>query len=377
MKVRLVLKDRGWILEKIAKRLAEYLPRWNVKAEIDQFPSSSVDVNHWMLYYDTGGKFVSKNTLGITHVDRRAKLHVLKRRLESADMGICMSRMMVEQLVALGAPRDKLCFISPAHDGLVKPKRIVVGITTQIRPDGAKRESILVEVAKKTHLGNFHFEIIGPNWQRVIPILKAAGATVNYNEGHYTKSNESHLALVVDALTRFDYYLYMGWDEGSMGILDALAAGIPTIATPQGFHLDIESGITHPFIDSKDLHEIFMRLGNERQSRIDGVKHLTWDEYARKHAAVWHAIVGGERSPTDSAIHEGVTFGTDLPEKSGTDWRENWSRMRTRTNNTALKDDFAMLWEFYTGKKLRENRFFKFAKRLKSMLQSDEHILGN
>jgi len=41
-----------------------------------------------------------------------------------------------------------------------------------------------------------------------------------------------------ELIPTLDYYLYVGKDEGQMGFIDALAAGIPTIVTPQGFHLD-------------------------------------------------------------------------------------------------------------------------------------------
>jgi hypothetical protein len=48
LKVCLVLKDRGWILEKFAIRLAENLPNWNVNADITLQPSPTADINHWM-----------------------------------------------------------------------------------------------------------------------------------------------------------------------------------------------------------------------------------------------------------------------------------------------------------------------------------------
>ena len=50
----------------------------------------------------------------------------------------------------------------------------------------------------------------------------------------------------------FDYYFYPGLDEGSLGTLDALAAGVKTIVTNQGFHLDLTNGVTHGFWDYGD-----------------------------------------------------------------------------------------------------------------------------
>ena len=154
--VRLVLKDRGWILEKFALRLAENLPNWNVQADIDERPSPTADVNHWMWYCDIEGREVgSRHTLFVTHVDRPAKVLLLKERLKKADLAICMSRMTVEELVRRGIKREKLCFITPAHDGRVTPRRIVVGITSRVRPDGAKREDLLVRLAATMRLDAF------------------------------------------------------------------------------------------------------------------------------------------------------------------------------------------------------------------------------
>jgi len=302
LSVCLVLNERGWILEKMARRLAECLPRWNVRATISTRPSEAVDVNHWMIYYDLKAESSARTSLAITHVDRPAKLHVLKQRLRHADVGICMSRMTMDQLARSGIPREKLCYILPAHDGDVRARRIVLGLTTQIRPDRAKREHVLVKCARSMRLDAFHFSIIGPRWEPIIPMLEASGATVDYSPG--AGDNTRHRAMVLRRLATFDYYLYMGWDEGSMGLLDALAAGIPTIVTPQGFHLDIEDGITYPITDADDLCAVLAGLARERQGRIKGVARLTWDQYARNHALVWRALVNHRTSDWNALLHK-------------------------------------------------------------------------
>lgn len=371
LKVCLVLKDRGWILEKMAMRLAEHLPNWNVEAEITPLPLPTVDVNHWVLYYDVEGGLYRKNTLMITHVDRPAKLHVLKQRLKKADLGICMSRMTLEQLVLAGIPRQQLCFITPAHDGKVQPKRIVLGITSQIRPDGAKREDVLIQMAQAIRLDAFHFEIVGPNWNAVIPHFLRAGATVEWNPGTSKKDNVEHLRLVQERLKRFDYYLYMGWDEGSMGLLDALAAGIPTIVTPQGFHLDINDGITYPFTNAAELCSVLQRLANERNRRIDSVSELTWNEYARQHAVVWRALVDGQAYGINAMLHERNKYLTPLPVLSRPKLGLfGGSAMQTRLNRSALLEDLSLLWTYYTnGAKVQETLLYRLAKRVKLLAQ--------
>ncbi len=345
LRVRLVLNDRGWIMEKITRRLAENLPEWNVDATIDTQPSMHADINHWMLYGDMRGQLHGKTTMLITHVDRWLKTYLVKQRLQRMDLGICLSRMTLEQLVLCGAPRDKLCYITPAHDGLVKPKRIVIGITSQIRPDGAKREHVLVEMAHSIRLDLFHFEIIGPRWEGVISHLEAAGATVRYSSG--ADNNAGYVNLVHERLATFDYYLYMGWDEGSMGLLDALAAGIPTIVTPQGFHLDIPDGITHPFATAAELADILRDLAAQRQRRIDGVSGLTWKEYARQHALVWRALVGQRRSEISDLLHSQDAPAPPLPDLTHGELPMNAVRPYFRSRSSALWDDLLLLWEYH------------------------------
>jgi len=66
----MVLRERGWILEKMAVRLAENLAAWNVLPQTSYLLSSEADINHWMHYYDLEGGLFGKNTLLITQVDR-------------------------------------------------------------------------------------------------------------------------------------------------------------------------------------------------------------------------------------------------------------------------------------------------------------------
>jgi len=366
LKVCLVLKDRGWIFEKMATRLMEHLPTWNVDAKISYLPSPSADVNHWFEYCDLEGQLYSKNTFLITHVDRPAKLYVLKRRLKRGAMGICMSRMTVEQLTRHGIPGEKLCYITPAHDGMVKPRRIVIGITSQIRLDGAKREDILIKMAKTIRLDAFHFEIIGPRWEKIIPQFQAAGATVHYSPG--IKDNIEHRKIILKRLATFDYYLYMGFDEGSMGFLDALAAGIPTIVTPQGFHLDINGGITYSFSNALELCAIFQKLAGERQGRIESVSNLTWNEYARHHALVWRALFAGCQSGVNALLHAQDVYTTPLPTRSRGKSLVDDFRFYMQGNPISFREDFLLLWELYTGRNLRKSFLYSFARSIKNLI---------
>lgn len=300
MKVGLVLhaENRGWILEKFAVRLAENLAACGVEAGISDTASASADLNHWLLYMYYDGGVRTPATALITHIDQFGKLRRLKAALATLNAGICLSRMTVETLVRRGAPRDKLCYVIPAHDGLVKPKRIRIGITSRVYGDGRKREDMLVALAQTMRLDRFHFDILGDGWDQIIPRLEAAGATVHYDRG--STDYQQDYARALERIPTFDYYLYTGLDEGSMGFLDALAAGVSTIVTPQGFHLDVAGGITHPFTDLDELAAVFATISSGDARRTHSVAGLTWARYARHHALIWRAVLDGR--PAASAL---------------------------------------------------------------------------
>jgi hypothetical protein len=135
----------------------------------------------------------------------------------------------------------------------------------------------------------FHFQIFGCGWDNVARDLESAGATVEcFTGGLGTEADYKEIVRLVPA---FDYYLYPGLDEGSLGFLDAVAAGVPTIVTPQGFHLDIPGGITHPFWNFEELAMIFQSLAIKRKEKGRAVAALTWSAYAKRHLAVWELML--------------------------------------------------------------------------------------
>jgi hypothetical protein len=297
----------AWILGKIALRLCENLKSLGVRADISKKPDPAADINHHIIYFDYDGRRTTTDTVMITHIDKEEKVRKVRGQLVNAEMGVCMSLDTVRQLAAAGLPRDRLCYINLAHDGVMKPRRLAIGITSKVQPDGCKREWMLTELAKSVSPADFEFFIMGSGWEAVVEQLEGTGFHVEY-VNHFARER------YIRVMPTLDYYLYMGQDDGSMGFIDALAAGIPTIVTPQGYHLDAPGGITYPFNEIGELAEIFRKIAEQRNARVRAVASWTWLEYARKHLVLWRCILARK---SGRPVPEGMK---DDLKSIGVDW---------------------------------------------------------
>jgi hypothetical protein len=301
MKVCIVSYEdvNAWILGKFARKLHEELTNIGVECYIKNSPDPSADVNHHIIYLNyIPEKNNSKHTLMITHINDLPKLNMVKDQLKVADAGICMSRDTMQTLVNLGVTADRLCYVDPAHDEVMKPRPYNIGITSKVQLDGCKREGMLKELIHHIDPAYFRFTIMGAGWEPIISEMNRKGIACNYHP-------DFHYATYLEILPNFDYYLYMGQDEGSMGFIDALAAGVPTITTPQGYHLDVDNGITHPFNTQEELNEIFKNLHQNKKRLVDSVSGWNWKNYAIKHLQLWQYLHEGKIA-ANPADHDGL-----------------------------------------------------------------------
>jgi len=291
MRVNIVCyEDTGlWIIGKFATKLNEELNKKGISSTISKKSSLDADINHHLIFADYDLKKSTIDTLMITHVDTLFKLDLLRKQLKLADMGICMSKSTLSELVNADLPSDRLCYINPAQDGIIKPRQIVVGIMFKVMPEGRKQEEMLVELCERIDSSEFMFKIMGGGWKDTIEKIKQRGFKVEYYE-------EFDYEIYNNLIPTLDYYLYFGKDEGSIGLLDALAAGVPTISTMQGFHCDIENGVTYPISDSKDIIRVFSDISKKRRRLVNSVSTWTWENYALKHIKVWKYLLERKQS---------------------------------------------------------------------------------
>lgn len=269
-----------WILGKFAKKMYENLQLLGYDVKISNEPDPLFDINHHIYYLDYKGIPNNIDTLMITHVDNLSKFRDLKSKLNKEVYGICMSHDTLNYLVNLGIERERLCFINPAHDNVIKTKKINIGITCRVQADGRKREYLIDEITDVIDPGLFKFTVMGDGWRDVLNRVEEKGFEVEYYEDFiYNK--------YISLFEAFDYYLYTGMDEGQMGFIDAAHAGIKTIVTRQGYHLDALGGLTYDYETSNELKGIFEKINKDKLALINSVKSWNWNDYTKKHLEIW------------------------------------------------------------------------------------------
>lgn len=284
-------KESGWICYKFGQMVYENLKKLGYDASLTNKYDSSADINHYFTPNEVGidkeSKIDKNTTFMITHVDTTYKKDQILKLTKSGATGICMSLETRNRMLAAGVPANKICYINPAQDGQIMPKKISLGFTHRVYDDNRKRESMLIDICKEINPAIFKFVIMGSGWDAIINEIKSMGFEVDYySEFDKKKYNE----LIIN----LDYYCYFGTDEGSMGYLDAVAAGIGTIVTPQGYHLDTALPITYPVNTVDDIVNVLKEISKKKEQSLKFIQSWTWENYTLKHLEIWEYIVGAK-----------------------------------------------------------------------------------
>jgi len=286
MRVHIVCYEQppSWILGKIAHKLCNTLKTLSIDSTISDQPDFNADVNHHIYYLPFKGHKTKIDTLLVTHIDKQEKLRILLGQLAVADGAIFFSEQTRNMLQIAGAPTNKLTVINPPQDEVIKPRKMRVGLLTNIYPNYRKREDLIYDLVSSVNLSGFEFIIMGTGWENLAQILEQ-------KKIEYTWHPRFEYEEYTKVVPQLDYFLYTGMDEGSMAFLDILAADVKTIVTPQGFHLDAGIPIDHPFETADELKSIFQQITKTRRLRPNAVAMWTWENYAASHIVFWRSII--------------------------------------------------------------------------------------
>jgi hypothetical protein len=271
----------AWILGKFARRLDEELNRGGYASSIAKVGDTSALVGHHIIYIDACEKWSPVETVMVTHLDEAWKEKWLVKMMGSFDMAICMSQETARQVEQIGVDPRKVTYVSPAHDGLIQPRRRVIGVAGKTHVDGRRDPKFIVDMMRGVDPKQIELSIMGNGWDIQVADLRSKGFVVNY------RPSFDFDAYVTEFMPSLDYFVHYSWDEGSMAFLDAIAADARTLVNRQGFHLDVPNGIDEPIVSAEDVARILRRDLLERCQRVSRVESFTWFEYAFRHRVIW------------------------------------------------------------------------------------------
>lgn len=293
MKVNIVCYEdtKSWILGKFALKLEEELlklPGMTVKVSDRQ--DQGFDINHHIIYIASFDPSGTRASTMVTHVDSLRKIIRVRRLIAKGVLCICMSEHTRAQLIGFGCDPEYLKVALPPHDFAIKRRKTNLLITSRLYPDARKNESDLLDLAKELSPECFTFTIMGAGWDQQIRELKGLGYECIYYSDFDRPLYENLFSVA-------DYFLYLGYDEGSMGYLDALHAGVTPIVTKQGFHHDLASEHTLLFEGFDELLTLLKKIQDRGLSLNASVRDLSWAKYAQDHHELWLKILKNQRPP--------------------------------------------------------------------------------
>lgn len=288
LRIHIVSENDGWILTKFAIKLQEELSKLGQEVDISTQEDPIADVNHYIHFErlkKVYNRFISVRTTMITHVDSVLLRDMVQYQADNNVVGICMSSDTLEKLSSWGISRDKLCYVNPAQDGDILPRKIVIGITSQRCTDSRleKSDTWLLQICRQLDSRFFRLKIMGEGWNDIIDQLKEMGFEVIYYSGF---DREVYRKLIPS----LDYWISYGNNGDDMGYVDALAAGIRTIVSSGGFYAEIQNMLTVMCDSIQDFINILQQIQEDKREISDAVKNWTWENYARKHLEIWQYL---------------------------------------------------------------------------------------
>jgi hypothetical protein len=98
-------------------------------------------------------------------------------------------------------------------------------------------------------------------------------------------------ALILKVIRQADLFLYTGFDEGSLGALDAYLLGVPLLISDQGFHKNFEKrGDISLFSNYEEFSANLRHIILEKNTTLRRNDEWAWSKYSDSHIQLWEAL---------------------------------------------------------------------------------------
>jgi glycosyltransferase involved in cell wall biosynthesis len=274
--VQVVGPEDGWVLERLAHRLARKLPYAAFVPDAPR-PVTGTQIAYYVNYALYRGPSGLIDVGFFTHEDEAQDFLPRARRM---DYCVCMSRLYADGLKARGV--QGVAHIPMGFDAYRYRPRLILGVVGRL--DHPRKGRALVERLRR------------------LPFVE-----VVVTDGQHPEDR------LWDLYQRLDYVLIPATVEGGpMSLLEGLGMGKPVIA-PEGVGMVPEFGPTahilrYPAGDAEALAEVVTACYREKQERARLVADRTWDSWAEGHHRLFMRLLA-ERGLAMPEPAPGFRFG--------------------------------------------------------------------
>jgi glycosyltransferase involved in cell wall biosynthesis len=274
----------GWILWDYAVRLNHELLKFGINSQINHSQLENFDITYHINYAG-----LSDVTVGglhctmITHIDEKWKFDVIIKHAAAGVYGICLSNDTARHMKNLSGYTTFCGIRLPA---MIQPKHhtISVFLSSRCYSDGRKNEHWIEQFYTLFPQNLLNLSIMGAGWDDIV----VKGVQNGYNISYYPDFIRDKY---LDILSKADYMLYLGFDEGAVSVADAAAMGVKSIASAQGFHLELADDMVL-YTDVQELIAIGKSIVNDVQIRnLRSNNAANWNQYAESHINLWSQLI--------------------------------------------------------------------------------------
>jgi hypothetical protein len=178
--------------------------------------------------------------------------------------------------------------ISPGSD-VVSLECFNIVIASNYYPDGRKNEDWVKRFITENPDLVFTLTLIGKSWGTFVQDLKTSKVKVEWY-GPDTNFDLEY-ALILKVIRQADLFLYTGFDEGSLGALDAYLLGVPLLISDQGFHKNFEKrGDISLFSNYEEFSANLRHIILEKNTTLRRNDEWAWSKYSDSHIQLWEAL---------------------------------------------------------------------------------------
>lgn len=260
--VNIVTSDRGWILERLAREIADRLPY----VVFGEGPDPAAAIQYYVTYSCRRRRLSPIEVAYFAHLEpegeARERFFAVAREVEHC---VCHARLYEAMLREAGVA--EVSTIPPGVDlDSFRPK-LRIGVVGRTYHTGRKGEALVAQVMD---IPEIEWSFTGEGWPGPALNLPAEKLPDFYRGLDY---------VLVPAL----------YEGGPMCVVEALACGTEVIAPPIGWvpdypHIEYRAG------DAADLRRVLLDLVEKKRALRASVLGRTWEAWAEGHDRLFRAL---------------------------------------------------------------------------------------